>query len=118
MAEQVLPCFQLHWPDLTAFAVPSTLPAWKPFVYHPILGGYPDLYNHLLGRTTHMTEPENSCSFCGQPKSKVEKLVAGQDGANICNRCVALCYDVLRQEGVDISSWRRAEQPPGPERNT
>ncbi len=68
-----------------------------------------------LGGITHMTEPEASCSFCGQPQSKVEKLIAGEDGARICNRCVALCYDALRQEGTDMSSWRRAEPPPGHE---
>ena len=51
-----------------------------------------------------MAQSEESCSFCHQPKSKVEKLILGEDGVSICNRCVALCYDTLRREGVDVSS--------------
>ncbi len=64
-----------------------------------------------------MKEPEASCSFCGQPASKIEKLLAGQDAARICNRCIAFCYDVLRQEGVDMDSWRSAEPPINPKGN-
>lgn len=54
-----------------------------------------------------MAQPEESCSFCHQPKSKFEKLMVGEDGVSICNRCIALCYDALCREGVDMSSWRR-----------
>jgi ATP-dependent Clp protease ATP-binding subunit ClpX len=35
-----------------------------------------------------------SCSFCGQPEDAVEKLIAGPN-ANICERCVSLCSDML-----------------------
>jgi hypothetical protein len=58
-------------------------------------------------RTTSREEAE-SCSFCHQPKSKVEKLIQGEDGVSLCNRCVALCYDVLHKEGVDMTSWRKS----------
>ncbi len=50
-----------------------------------------------------MAQFEDSCSFCHQPKSKVEKLIQGEGGVAICNRCIAFCYDTLRQEGVDVS---------------
>jgi ATP-dependent protease Clp ATPase subunit len=53
------------------------------------------------------------CSFCRKPKSEVEKLIAGEDGVAICNRCVAFCYDVLQQERVDMTSWRGTEPPSG-----
>jgi ATP-dependent protease Clp ATPase subunit len=51
-----------------------------------------------------MAQPEHSCSFCHQLESKVDKLIHGEDGISICNRCVAVCYDTLRKEGVDVSS--------------
>jgi hypothetical protein len=37
------------------------------------------------------------CSFCGKDRSAVEGLVAGPTGAGvaICNRCVALCSELL-----------------------
>jgi ATP-dependent protease Clp ATPase subunit len=56
-----------------------------------------------------MTDLEPTCSFCHQPKSKVVKLIAGDGEIAICNYCVALCYDVLRREGVDMTL---REQPP------
>ncbi|EFC78808.1 ClpX C4-type zinc finger protein [Parafrankia sp. EUN1f] len=34
------------------------------------------------------------CSFCGQPDTKVEKLVAGP-GVYICNECVALAASII-----------------------
>lgn len=34
------------------------------------------------------------CSFCGQPDSKVDKLVAGP-GVYICNECVALAASII-----------------------
>jgi len=54
-----------------------------------------------------MSESEESCSFCHQPKSEVERVIQADDGAVICNRCVALCYDVLIGEGVDMFRWRK-----------
>jgi hypothetical protein len=51
-----------------------------------------------------MAPIEDSCSFCHQPKSKVEKLIRGDNGVAICNRCVAFCYDTFGQAGVDVSS--------------
>ena len=59
-----------------------------------------------------MSDPEPTCSFCHQPKSKVVKLIAGEGQAAICNYCVALCYDVLRREGVDMTLH---DAPPGSE---
>jgi hypothetical protein len=61
----------------------------------------------MLGRFTRMAQPETPCSFCHQPNSKVEKLVEGEDGICICNRCVARFYWVLRKAGVDMTTWRR-----------
>lgn len=39
-----------------------------------------------------------SCSFCGKPQTDVQKLIAGPN-AHICNECVRLCVDILKEEG-------------------
>ncbi|MCD8295867.1 MAG: ATP-dependent Clp protease ATP-binding subunit ClpX [Clostridia bacterium] len=40
---------------------------------------------------------ENTCSFCGKPESQVKRLIKGQDGACICDECIAVCEDMMRQ---------------------
>jgi ATP-dependent Clp protease ATP-binding subunit ClpX len=40
---------------------------------------------------------ELKCSFCGRPESQVKRLVAGGD-AFICNECIEMCADIIRQE--------------------
>jgi ATP-dependent Clp protease ATP-binding subunit ClpX len=42
------------------------------------------------------------CSFCGKPKSAVKKLIAGIDGAYICDTCVELCTEYLTNNDGDI----------------
>ena len=37
------------------------------------------------------------CSFCGKSATAVEKLAAGT-GVYICNECVDLCRDVLKED--------------------
>ena len=39
------------------------------------------------------------CSFCGKPQSAVKKIVAGP-GVYICDECINLCNDVLKEEGL------------------
>ena len=36
------------------------------------------------------------CSFCGKPQEQVDRLIAGP-GVYICNRCVELCHDIIRE---------------------
>ncbi len=38
-----------------------------------------------------------SCSFCGKPQAEVRKLIAGPS-VYICDECVELCNDILREE--------------------
>ena len=38
-----------------------------------------------------------NCSFCGKEQAKVKKLIAGPN-IYICNECVALCNDILKEE--------------------
>ena len=42
---------------------------------------------------------EPRCSFCGKPQSQVTKLING-NGLYICDECVRLCNDILREESA------------------
>jgi ATP-dependent Clp protease ATP-binding subunit ClpX len=44
-------------------------------------------------------ETNHSCDFCGKSKEDVEKLIVGEHSA-ICNDCVDLCADILKDEKV------------------
>jgi len=45
------------------------------------------------------TDPKNTlyCSFCGKSQHEVRKLIAGPN-VFICNECVELCMDIIREE--------------------
>ncbi len=38
------------------------------------------------------------CSFCGRTEDEVMKLIAGPQGAFICDECVAICSDIIAEE--------------------
>ena len=38
------------------------------------------------------------CSFCGKTEDQVRKLVAGPDGAYICDECIGICSEILVEE--------------------
>ncbi|AKI98046.1 ATP-dependent Clp protease ATP-binding subunit ClpX [Kosmotoga pacifica] len=40
---------------------------------------------------------EKHCSFCGRPSSQVKKLISGAEGY-ICDECVDLFHDILKQD--------------------
>jgi hypothetical protein len=41
-----------------------------------------------------------SCSFCGRPAREVRRLIAGEDGVFICDRCVFAASEIFaRHEG-------------------
>lgn len=50
------------------------------------------------------------CSFCNKTQEQVRKLIAGPNGAYICDECVGICSDILDEEFIrdydddDISS--------------
>lgn len=39
------------------------------------------------------------CSFCGKKQAEVKKLIAGPS-VYICNECVDLCYNVLKEDNI------------------
>jgi ATP-dependent Clp protease ATP-binding subunit ClpX len=44
-------------------------------------------------------EQHHVCDFCGKSKEDVEKLIVGEHAA-ICNDCVDLCVDILKDEKI------------------
>ena len=40
------------------------------------------------------------CSFCGKTSSQVRRIIVGQD-VNICNECIELCSELLKEDGVN-----------------
>lgn len=38
------------------------------------------------------------CSFCGKPQDQVRKLIAGPNGAYICDECVDICAEIIDEE--------------------
>lgn len=66
----------------------------------------------------HRTDGDKSgkllyCSFCGKSQHEVRKLIAGPQ-VYICDECVDLCNDIIREEIKDISPKRDAEKLPTP----
>ena len=38
------------------------------------------------------------CSFCGKTQSQVQKLIAGPNGAYICDECIEVCAEIIDEE--------------------
>ena len=67
-----------------------------------------------------MTETKNGdngkllyCSFCGKSQHEVRKLIAGPS-VYICDECVDLCNDIIREEIKDIAPKREGDELPTP----
>lgn len=43
-------------------------------------------------------EEKLRCSFCNKSQDQVKKLIAGPNGAYICDECVGICSDILDEE--------------------
>ncbi len=49
----------------------------------------------MAGRTP---QDKIRCSFCNKTQEQVRKMIAGQDGAYICDECVDLCSEIIEEE--------------------
>lgn len=38
------------------------------------------------------------CSFCGKPKELTKRLIAGPNGIYICDECIEICREVMRED--------------------
>lgn len=50
------------------------------------------------------------CSFCGKSQHEVKKLIAGPS-VYICDECVELCNDIIREEMDDVPTSTRNNLP-------
>lgn len=50
------------------------------------------------------------CSFCGKSQHEVRKLIAGPS-VYICDECVELCNDIIREELEDVGGAEREQLP-------
>ena len=41
------------------------------------------------------------CSFCGKSQQQVRKLIAGPNGAYICDECIDICAEIIEEEFED-----------------
>jgi len=53
------------------------------------------------------------CSFCGKSQHEVRKLIAGPS-VFVCDECVELCNDIIREEIKEISPKEEKEALPSP----
>ncbi|MGY3852350.1 ATP-dependent protease ATP-binding subunit ClpX [Aeromonas aquatilis] len=53
------------------------------------------------------------CSFCGKSQHEVRKLIAGPS-VYVCDECVELCNDIIREEIREISPKRDGNELPTP----
>ncbi|HET8730695.1 MAG TPA: ATP-dependent Clp protease ATP-binding subunit ClpX [Moraxellaceae bacterium] len=53
------------------------------------------------------------CSFCGKSQHEVTKLIAGPS-VFICNECVDLCNDIIREEMPEESADKKGDRLPAP----
>ena len=51
-----------------------------------------------------MKETEHlHCSFCGKPEELTKRLIAGPNGVYICDECVEICRDVMKEQAEKTS---------------
>lgn len=51
----------------------------------------------------HLQAGDAQCSFCKKWQSEVEMLIGSADGAFICNECVDVCVNILKEREEDDS---------------
>lgn len=54
-----------------------------------------------------MKTKDMRCSFCGKSRELVAKLVAGPGGLFICDQCVEICNDLIKEK--DENSYHKNE---------
>ncbi len=60
------------------------------------------------------TDKKLFCSFCGKNQSEVKKLIAGPS-VYICDECVSLCNDIIKEDLAEAKQESSEEKLPVPE---
>lgn len=50
-----------------------------------------------------MKSNQKFCSFCGKPEDLVKRLIAGQNDAYICDECVEICRNMIKDAEEDVA---------------
>ena len=50
------------------------------------------------------------CSFCGKTQDQVRKLIAGPNGAYICDECVDICAEIIEEENLEEKAPASAKE--------
>jgi endopeptidase Clp ATP-binding regulatory subunit (clpX) len=60
------------------------------------------------------SEKLHYCTFCGKSQHEVKKLIAGPSSIYICNECIGLCNDILKEETRNFLSHEEFISKPLP----
>ncbi len=55
-----------------------------------------------------INQDEIRCSFCGKTQDQVGKLIAGPNGAFICDECIEICNEILDEEILEAEGGASA----------
>ena len=55
------------------------------------------------------TQEQLQCSFCGKPKELTKRLIAGPNGVYICDECVEVCREVMKEENLKAKESQPVE---------
>lgn len=47
---------------------------------------------------------QKHCSFCGKTEDLVKRLIKGADGTHICDECILICNDMIKEAEVEEES--------------
>lgn len=64
----------------------------------------------MAGRSVLGGEERFRCSFCGKTQQQVRKLIAGPNGAYICDECVDICTEIIEEELEEENSLLEVEE--------
>ncbi|MEE0958552.1 MAG: ATP-dependent Clp protease ATP-binding subunit ClpX [Lachnospiraceae bacterium] len=55
----------------------------------------------MAGRGNNDDKKQLRCSFCNKTQDQVRKLIAGPNGAYICDECIEICSEIIEEEFED-----------------
>ncbi|MCE5394215.1 MAG: ATP-dependent Clp protease ATP-binding subunit ClpX [Acidithiobacillus sp.] len=67
----------------------------------------------MSGKNDGSGEKNLCCSFCGKTQHEVRKLIAGPN-VFICDECIELCNDIVKDEGVEENKAGQGQKLPTP----
>ena len=63
----------------------------------------------MAGKGRDSRDSRVRCSFCGKTEDQVRKLIAGPEGAFICDECIEICTEIITEEFGDFEEHESTE---------